>query len=629
MKNISLKMGKCFKVTLLSRNNCYELENNAIKISVECDVDDTLAYKMHISHGGEKTFILMDQTEDGVEAVLTSADIPTKGIYYIQFEGVKEDYRIISNQIRLELGGFINAEHVPTPEEQSVIDKLLVKVTALSGEVKAEADIRANADANLSKDISELSEDVRQGFINVNADIATKANRATVDALSQIVASKADSSTVASAIVGLSDDIEKKADKTTVTALASEVETKASKTSVDNVTRALEGKQDILVAGENITINGNVISATGGGGGKDYVAGEGIDITDNVISSTIKEYDDTEIRTDVADLDAKIKDLELFKYPNVTIIGTPIVNNGQISGFSDTSYLRFPFLVDFRSQAFEINMCFTTGANVTNQENIFDSDFGLAFAIRSGRFVIAISTNGTNWDMGEGVGSHVVQPNTTYYVKLSWDKTRYDLSYSFDGVAYTSDIVKVGGVQPYPKPIFIGVGENFVSIMNHFSGTINLNNANLKINGEVVWSGMDDAGLSTRADVSLSNIDADGEQRIKDLASGVSDVQVNGTSVVKDGVANIPMASSSAFGTIKVYSGNGFGVDGNGNLMGSARTMEQYSSASNNLNISKGTLENVLDNKAIRVDKAQSLTEEQKAQARANIGILSTEGVKF
>ena len=37
-------------------------------------------------------------------------------------------------------------------------------------------------------------------------------------------------------------------------------------------------KQDTLVAGQNITIQGNVISATGGGSGEEYYAGHGIDI---------------------------------------------------------------------------------------------------------------------------------------------------------------------------------------------------------------------------------------------------------------------------------------------------------------------------------------------------------------
>ena len=53
--------------------------------------------------------------------------------------------------------------------------------------------------------------------------------------------------------------------------------------SADTLQDVISGKQDTLVAGANITIQGNVISATGGSGGS-YSAGQGIDITNNTIS---------------------------------------------------------------------------------------------------------------------------------------------------------------------------------------------------------------------------------------------------------------------------------------------------------------------------------------------------------
>lgn len=310
----------------------------------------------------------------------------------------------------------------------------------------------------------------------------------------------------------------------------------------------LSGFQTLLESGKNIkTINNNSILGEGNydihEGMVDDVIVNGVSVVEDKIANvtvptktsditndsdfvTSKDipapYDDTEIREEISGLDDKIKELELFKFPNVTIIGTPTINNGQISNFSATSYLKFPFLVDFRSQPFEINMAFTTGTNVVNQENIFDSDFGLAFAIRNSRFVIAISTNGTSWDLGEGVGIITVQPNTTYYIKIAWNGSHYILYYSFDGTTYTADITKTSTSQPYPKQIYIGVGENFATVVNHFSGIVNLNNASLKIMNEIVWQGMDDAGLSTRLSTSLDNLDSDGEQKIKDIASEVA-----------------------------------------------------------------------------------------------------------
>lgn len=218
---------------------------------------------------------------------------------------------------------------------------------------------------------------------------------------------------------------------------------------------------------------------------------------------------------------AKVDDLELFKFPNATIIGAPTINNGQISGFSQTSYLQFPFLMDFQGRHFAINMEFTTAADVTNQQNIFDSDFGLAFAIRSGKFVIAVSSNGTSWNIGEGVGSHTVLSNTTYRVQLAWDGTAYKLAYSVNGgESYTEDISLASTVSPFPKQVYIGVGENYASVLNFFKGIINLNYASLYVADSLVWQGMDDVGLASRLATDLSNIDAAGEQRIKDIAGG-------------------------------------------------------------------------------------------------------------
>jgi hypothetical protein len=40
-------------------------------------------------------------------------------------------------------------------------------------------------------------------------------------------------------------------------------------------------------------------------------------------------------------------------------------------------------------------------------------------------------------------------------------------------------------------------------------------------------------------------------------------VQVNGTSVVNNGVANIPLASSDGFGVVKAHYSYGVGIDSN------------------------------------------------------------------
>lgn len=216
------------------------------------------------------------------------------------------------------------------------------------------------------------------------------------------------------------------------------------------------------------------------------------------------------------EIDDKLEEIQLYKFPNLTIFGEPTINNGQISNFTTSNYAQFPFLVDFRNQSFVINMCFTTGTNVSSQQNIFDSNFGLAFAVRSGKFVIAMSSDGQSWNMGEYVGSHTLSINTTYYVKFSWDRTTYKLEISTDKATYSTDIQVSDTRSLYPKQIIIGKS---ISNTNTFGGSINLNDCSLIINEQLVWQGMDDAGIATRLATDLSNIDKAGEEKILEIVS--------------------------------------------------------------------------------------------------------------
>lgn len=223
----------------------------------------------------------------------------------------------------------------------------------------------------------------------------------------------------------------------------------------------------------------------------------------------------------ISALEEQIKELELYKFPNAVIIGSPIINHGQVSGFSAENYLRFPFLVDFQNRAFTINMAFTTGSNVTTQQNIIDSAFGLAFAIKDGKFLIAISTNGTSWNLGAHSGTYSVQPNTSYKVRVSWNRIQYKVEYSLDGTNYYTDISLAQTASPYPRQITIGVGDLNAAQPHPFGGIIDLNYSDLYVSGDLVWQGMDDVGLATRAAIDLSNIDAAGVQRILNILATV------------------------------------------------------------------------------------------------------------
>lgn len=213
-------------------------------------------------------------------------------------------------------------------------------------------------------------------------------------------------------------------------------------------------------------------------------------------------------------VDEKVSEIELFKFPNAIIHGNPTINNGQVSGFSSENYLSLPSIFNLHDRGFEFNFAFRTNSDVNTAQNILGSQFCMALYIQNGKIRLRVSSNGSSWDIVDIEGSIDIQPNTTYYVQIYFDKLTYKLRYSLDGIDYTDIASVVASVSPYPKQIYLGIGNNF---HNPFAGIINLNKCNLKVNRSVVWQGMDDAGLSTRMATDMENIDELGIAYINSL----------------------------------------------------------------------------------------------------------------
>lgn len=260
-------------------------------------------------------------------------------------------------------------------------------------------------------------------------------------------------------------------------------------------------------------------------------------------------------------LSDRVDELAMAKAPNVVIIGEPTLNQGQASDFSAFDYLQFPFILDLTGKTFQIDFCFTTGDDVTTQQNIIDSKYGIALAIQNGHGVMAISSDGQTWNIGTSTGTFTIAPNTTYFARLSWDGTTYRTALSTNGTSYTDDMSIVSSVAPFPTTHYIGGAND--TIVGHtvhpFAGVIDLNKSSMTINGELYWEGMDSLGLLTRADVSLSNIDAAGEERIRELAT-------------------IPVASADTLGGIKVGQNLTISEDGtlNAQAGGATEVIEMF-----------------------------------------------------
>lgn len=215
----------------------------------------------------------------------------------------------------------------------------------------------------------------------------------------------------------------------------------------------------------------------------------------------------------------RIEDILAARFPNAVIIGTPRIEGGQVSNYSDSNYLQFPFVDISRGLPFDIYFSFTTSNDVTTQQNILDSYFGIALAIMNGKGIMSLSSNGTGWDIGTSTGTNTLLPNTTYYVKYSWTGSAYSAALSTNESVYVPDMNLTSSLSPNKTTIFIGGSPNLFgpNTAHPFKGTINFNKAKVVVNGITVWEGMDNVGLASRANVSLNNLDSLGEKRFTDL----------------------------------------------------------------------------------------------------------------
>lgn len=433
-------------------------------------------------------------------------------------------------------------------------------------------DLSTIVDSKANQSDTYTKDEVDEKFTHVTVDAYTKEETDTLLSAKANQTSLNQTNNNVDALTGevenIAGELDSKADKSEIPTIPTNISYFNNDSGYVDDTYHDNTKQDKLTAGENITIENNVISASDGLSEVSWgeITGTLSNQTDLKTALDNKQNTITDLSTirvnaqigaglstqvgdntsNIAYLDEKVREIELFKFPNAVIIGEPNISNGQVSGFSTSNYLQFPFILDLHNQAFQIDFCFTTATNVTTQQNILDSNFGLALAIQNGKGVMAISSNGTSWDIGSSIGSITIQSNTTYYARLLWNRLQYKTQLSTDGVNYVDDMVIVDTRSPFPRTMFIGGCDQVETghTPHPFLGTINMNKAYLSVMGNVIWQGMDDAGLATRADISLSNLDEIGQAKFDEKQDVIDDL---------DNIRTNATAGKSASDTISNY----------------------------------------------------------------------------
>lgn len=170
--------------------------------------------------------------------------------------------------------------------------------------------------------------------------------------------------------------------------------------------------------------------------------------------------------------------------------------DGILYGFSNNAkymVLSQPFSPG--SSSWEVGLDFITGSNVNTQQTIFASMAGtsgvysgIAVLIKSNRFNLQCSTNGTSYDVNIN-SSSTISTGTHYRLKAEYTGSEYNLYVSVDnGATYTLE-----GTASISAPAVdtlvtrIGVYANATD--QNFLGRVNLMNSYIYINGSIWWRG--------------------------------------------------------------------------------------------------------------------------------------------
>lgn len=189
------------------------------------------------------------------------------------------------------------------------------------------------------------------------------------------------------------------------------------------------------------------------------------------------------------------KQSEYFKTTNQPFV-TNVGNRGYIvdnvaSGFqTDTDIVTKDSFAPAEGEAWEIQVKLRTASSVSGTQQLIGGyatsvSAGIEFGIKDGKWIWWIGT-GTSYNIANGtVGTYVVQPNTDYWVNVSFDGEKITLQYSTDGEYFTQDLqVAVTAPINAEQKAF---GCDSYSNASNFQGSIDFNETYINIEGLRFW----------------------------------------------------------------------------------------------------------------------------------------------
>ena len=226
--------------------------------------------------------------------------------------------------------------------------------------------------------------------------------------------------------------------------------------------------------------------------------------TQQVVESTSSDYDWYEDNHKFYQLISKGKQyFKNFYRVNTTITGSPTINNCVVSGFSSSNYLGFP-AISIGNEPWEIVFKATTGSSTGNNQGLFGIT-GTGYTrcdTSNNKLRILLSNSSSSFNIGE-IASRTLSANTTYWFKITFTGSSYNMYSSTDGINYTLDQSKSSTAKTtFASGMMIGRARDGV-----WGGSIDLKESYIKINDKVVWDNIyAGAGTSTDYDYYIEKL---------------------------------------------------------------------------------------------------------------------------
>lgn len=187
---------------------------------------------------------------------------------------------------------------------------------------------------------------------------------------------------------------------------------------------------------------------------------------------------------------ATINEACLNRNVGYTVVGSPTITDGVVSGFSTDDYIELKNTISSVN-----NLSLITKITTASSTNIYRFILGsketreLTIAQGSNKKLrLQLGNTGTAY-YTELLGLTELQPSTTYYIKVEYSNSNFTMYLSLDGNTWTNE----GSITYQLNAITLRFGVTWTSSTNYWRGSIDLNYTYIKVNGITFFNGKETA----------------------------------------------------------------------------------------------------------------------------------------